>query len=177
MHKLQRQMPTHWLLILRYKHELLIEMCFKNIYCENIYCKKTQTKNESVIVYMSDKMHLTHANIMAYQMPLLHMGEHPGHGLLVLLSLLLGGDCWNGLCWWTARLLLCHCTNPFLCSLLSLPGLMAGFGAPMHFMVCRACFTMHNLQCTFSSTQQWPPQRLDTSHRKNCPSNVQLWCG
>ena len=34
-----------------------------------------------------------HANIMAYRTPLVDMGEHPGHGLLVLLSLFLGGDC------------------------------------------------------------------------------------
>ena len=76
-----------------------METCFKNIYCENIYCKNTQTENDSVIVYMSDKMCLMHANIMAYQMPLVNMSEHPGHGLLVLLSLLLGGDRWIGPGW------------------------------------------------------------------------------
>ena len=44
-------------------------------------------------------MRLMHADIMAYQTPLVDVGKHPGHGLLVLLSLLLGGDHWNGLCW------------------------------------------------------------------------------
>ena len=56
-------------------------------------------KNESVIIYMSDKTCLTHANIMAYRMPLVDVGKHPGLGLLVLLSLLLGGDHWIGPCW------------------------------------------------------------------------------
>ena len=122
-----------------------MEMCFKNIYCENIYHKNTQRKNESVIVYVRDKMCLMHANIMAYQMPLVNVGEHPGHGLLVLLSLFLGGDRRNRLCWRTAHLLPCRCADSFLCSLLCLPGFMARFGAPMHFAVHGACFTMLHL--------------------------------
>ena len=157
-----------------------MEMCFKNIYCENIYRKNTQMKNESIIIYMSDKMHPMHADIMAYRTPLLDVGEHPGYGLLVFLSLLLGGDHWSGPCGGELR--------GFFCVTALTPSFVLFFAFldlrpdldPQYALHCveRALLcsiwdcpqpAMCLLICSVVATA-----KADTSRRKICPSNGQL---
>ena len=52
----------------RHKHELLVEMCSKNIYCKNIK-SKIQTEIKSVIMSVI-KTRQTRSDSMVYRMPL-----------------------------------------------------------------------------------------------------------
>ena len=111
----------------RHEHKLLVEMCSKNIYCENIK-SKIQTEIKSVIVSVI-KTCARCVHSMAYRNAL---GNVKLHGLLLPLSMLLGGSHWIGPCWSTAWLLLfCHAI-PFLFLLSSLVG-ATRFGVLMRF--------------------------------------------
>ena len=138
-----------------------MEKCFKTFIVKTFIIKNG--KRISYCLCEHHNMRLMHPDFIAYRTLLVHVGKHYGHQLLVLLSLFLGGDRWNGLCWRTAQLLPCCRANPFLC-FLCLPGLAARLGAAMRFAVCGACFT--TLHLGLSTTCNMPSHPLCDGHHK-----------